>query len=240
MSRWAGRGRGWQGRWVGKGPAGYLFFFSFGVTGTVFFRSSTTKVRGGARLCAFCSVGESLAPGSGRGQGVEIGAGERRRGRGAGSQGRATPPSHGSVLLPGLVGGGARGGRAEGRGQGAEEAGQQREAEPSPGTEHGPAIAMANVLREAEHVARVAGQLEVDARHARAQGDDAARSCTEREKETNSEGGASCYFQDIDLLLTCCSMAKYTQRTQVDLIDMLVGLGLRWGNCGLIGFIIQP
>lgn len=152
------------------------------MTGTVFFRIFTTKVRRGARLCAFCSVGESLTQGT-RGEGGNR-EGGRKEGRGAGSRGRATPPSHGSVLLPRLVGGGASGGRAEGRRQGAEEAGQQREAESSPGTEHGPAIAMANVLRQAEHVARVAGQLKVDARHARAQGDDAARSCAEREEES--------------------------------------------------------
>lgn len=87
-----------------------------------------------------------------------------------------TPLSHGSVLLPRLVGRRASG-RAQGGGQGAEEAGQQSEAESSPGTKHGPAIAMANVLWEAEHVAWVAGQLKVDSCHARAQGDDAARSC---------------------------------------------------------------
>lgn len=65
-------------------------------------------------------------------------------------------------------------GRAQGGGQGAEEASQQGETEASPGTEHGPAIAMANVLGEAVHVAGVAGQLKVDSCHARAQGDDAA------------------------------------------------------------------
>lgn len=87
-----------------------------------------------------------------------------------------TPLSHGSVLLPRLVGRRASG-RAQGGGQGAEEASQQSEAESSPGTKHGPAIAMANVLWEAEHVAWVAGQLKVDSCHARAQGDDAACSC---------------------------------------------------------------
>lgn len=67
-----------------------------------------------------------------------------------------TPLSHGSILLPRLVGRCASG-RAQGGGQGAEEASQQSEPEAPPGTKHGPAIAMANVLREAVHVAGVAG-----------------------------------------------------------------------------------
>lgn len=71
-------------------------------------------------------------------------------------------------------------GRAQGGGQGAEKASQQCETEAPPGTKHGPAIAMANVLREAVHVAGVAGQLEVDSCHTCAQGDDAACSCVSR------------------------------------------------------------
>lgn len=67
-----------------------------------------------------------------------------------------TPLSHGSVLLPWLVGCRASR-RAQGRGQGTEEPSQQSETKASPGTKHGPAIAMANVLREAIHVAGVAG-----------------------------------------------------------------------------------
>lgn len=67
-----------------------------------------------------------------------------------------TPLSHGSILLPRLVGCCASG-RAQGRGQGAEEASQQCETQTPPGTKHGPAIAMANVLRQAVHVAGVAG-----------------------------------------------------------------------------------
>lgn len=66
------------------------------------------------------------------------------------------PLSHGSILLPWLVGCCASG-CAQGGGQGAEEASQQSETEAPPGTKHGPAIAMANVLREAIHIARVAG-----------------------------------------------------------------------------------
>lgn len=91
----------------------------------------------------------------------------------------AAPLSHGSILLPRLVGRRASW-RAQGGGQGAEEASQQCETEAPPGTKHGPAIAMANVLREAVHVAWVAGQLKVDPRHTCAQGDDAACSCVSR------------------------------------------------------------
>lgn len=87
--------------------------------------------------------------------------------------------SHGSVLLPRFVGRRASG-RAQGGSQSAEEASQQCEAEAPPGTKHGPTIAMANVFREAVHVARVAGQLEVDSCHTCAQGDDATCSCVGR------------------------------------------------------------
>lgn len=87
-----------------------------------------------------------------------------------------TPVSHCSVLLPRLVGRRASR-RAQRRSQSAEEAGKQCEAESPPGTKHGPAIAMTNVLGEAIHVAGVTGQLKVDSRHASAQRDNAARSC---------------------------------------------------------------
>lgn len=63
--------------------------------------------------------------------------------------------SHGAILLPRLVR--CASWRAQGGGQGAEEASQQCEAEATPGTKHGPTIAMANVLREAIHVAWVTG-----------------------------------------------------------------------------------
>lgn len=96
-----------------------------------------------------------------------------------GSVAVATPPSHGPVLLPRFVGGRA-GGCAQGGRQGAEEAGQQGETQAPPGTKHGPAVAVTNVLGKAVHVAGVAGQLKVDSCHTRAQGDDAARSCVSR------------------------------------------------------------
>lgn len=93
-----------------------------------------------------------------------------------------TPLSHGSILLPRLVG--RRASRsAQGGGQGTEEASQQCETEASPGTKHGPAIAMANVFREAVHVAGVAGQLKVDSCHTCAQGDDTACSCKRRKEQ---------------------------------------------------------
>lgn len=76
--------------------------------------------------------------------------------------------SHAAVLLPRLVHHGCLR-RVQGGGQRAQEAGQQRQAQSAPRTEHGPAVSVADVLGDAEHVARVAGQLEVDAGHARAE-----------------------------------------------------------------------
>lgn len=92
---------------------------------------------------------------------------------------RRCPPSHRPVFLPRLVGRRASG-CAQGGRQGAEEARQQGETQAPPGTKHGPAVAVANVLGKAVHVAGVTGQLKVDSCHARAQGDDAACSCVSR------------------------------------------------------------
>lgn len=78
----------------------------------------------------------------------------------------------GAILLSGL-GAGGPGYRLDGGSQGAEEAGNEGEAEASPGAEHGPAIAMADVVRQAVQVPRVAGELEVDASDAGTEGDDA-------------------------------------------------------------------
>lgn len=61
----------------------------------------------------------------------------------------------------------------DGGGQGTEKAGDEGEAQAAPGTEHGPAIAVAYVVWETEQVARIAGELEVDASHTGAQRDDA-------------------------------------------------------------------
>lgn len=120
---------------------------------------------------------------------------------------RRRPPSHGPVFLPRLVGRRASG-CAQGGRQGAEEARQQGETQAPPGTKHGPAVAVANVLGKAVHVAGVAGQLEVDSCHARAQGDDAACSCVSRKDRWG--GGSEILhqicrtgvrlLQDIDLL----------------------------------------
>lgn len=84
--------------------------------------------------------------------------------------------SHRSILLPRFVGCRAHG-SAQRWSQGAEEASQQCESQSPPGTKHGPAIAMANVLGEAVHVAGVAGQLKVNSCYTCAEGDDAARPC---------------------------------------------------------------
>lgn len=76
--------------------------------------------------------------------------------------------SHAAILLPGLVHHrGLR--RVQGRGQRAQKTRQQGQAQAAPRAEHGPAVPVADVLRDPEHVAREAGQLEVDAGHARAE-----------------------------------------------------------------------
>lgn len=85
----------------------------------------------------------------------------------------------GPVLLPGLGAGGSRY-RLNGGSQGAEEARDEGEAQASPGAEHGPAIAMADVIRQAVQIPRVTGKLKVDAGNAGAEGDDAESSCNDR------------------------------------------------------------
>lgn len=76
--------------------------------------------------------------------------------------------SHAAILLPRLVHHwGLR--RIQGGGQCAQEASQQRQTQAAPRAEHGPAVSVADVLGDPEHVARVAGQLEVDPGHARAE-----------------------------------------------------------------------
>lgn len=83
-------------------------------------------------------------------------------------------PSHAAVFLSGLVRHrGVRG--VKGRGQRAQETSQQREAQPTPRTEHGPAVAVTDVLWDSKHVAGIAGQFKVDPGHACAEGDYAAR-----------------------------------------------------------------
>lgn len=61
----------------------------------------------------------------------------------------------------------------DGGGQGAEEARNEGEAQAAPGAEHGPAVAVADVVGQAVQVARVTGQFEINAGDAGAQGDDA-------------------------------------------------------------------
>lgn len=61
------------------------------------------------------------------------------------------------------------GDRLDGRGQGAEEARDKSEAQAPPRTEHGPAIAVADVVGQSVQVAGVTGELKVDSSHARAQ-----------------------------------------------------------------------
>lgn len=84
--------------------------------------------------------------------------------------------SHAAVLLSGLV---RHGGvwRVEGRGERAQETGQQRQTQSAPRAKHGPAVTVADVLWYPEHVARIAGQFKVDPRHACAKGDYTASPC---------------------------------------------------------------
>ena len=79
-----------------------------------------------------------------------------------------------AVLWPrfGVVGPGRRR-WLDGGGQSAEKAGDQGEAQASPGTEHGPAIAVTDVIWETEQVAREARELKVDAGDTGTQRDDA-------------------------------------------------------------------
>lgn len=93
--------------------------------------------------------------------------------------------SHAAVLRPGLVH--HRGvWRVEGRSECTQETSQQREAQSTPSTKHGPAVTMADVLRYPKHVAGVAGQFEVDPSHTCAKGDDAARPCQRGRKESQT------------------------------------------------------
>lgn len=78
----------------------------------------------------------------------------------------------GAILLSGLGAGGS-GYRLNGGSQGAEEAGDKGEAEASPGAEHGPAVAVADVIRQAIQVPRDTGKLEVDAGNTGAERDNA-------------------------------------------------------------------
>lgn len=103
------------------------------------------------------------------------------------------PRSHSAVLHPRLVYGRVR--RAEGRGQRTQEPGQQREAQPAPGAEHGPAVAVADVLGQAVHVARKTGEFEVNAGHTGAEGDDAAGSWRGRKQRE------SLFLKQLHLLL---------------------------------------
>lgn len=92
--------------------------------------------------------------------------------------------SHTAVLLPGLVY--HRGvWRVEGRSKCAQEASQQRKAQSTPSTKHGPAITVTDVIWYSKHVARIAGQFKVDPGHACAKGDYAA--CPSHEEEQSSD-----------------------------------------------------
>lgn len=63
--------------------------------------------------------------------------------------------------------------RLNGGGQGTEEARDEGEAEAAPGAEHRPAVAVADVVREAVQVPWVTGKFKINASNTGAQGDDA-------------------------------------------------------------------
>lgn len=85
----------------------------------------------------------------------------------------------GAILLSGL-GAGRSGYRLDGGSQGAEEASNEGEAKASPGTEHGPAVAVADVIRQPIQIPWVTGKLKVDASNAGTEGDNAEGSCNDR------------------------------------------------------------
>lgn len=66
--------------------------------------------------------------------------------------------------------------------QGAEETRDEGESEASPGTKHGPAVAVADVIGQAVQVPGVTRQLEVNASNTCAEGDDAEGSCEDRNR----------------------------------------------------------
>lgn len=89
-----------------------------------------------------------------------------------GSAGPAHPAlADGAVLLSGFGTGRPRYWLNRGR-ESAEEARDKCEAEASPGAEHGPAVAVADIIGQAVQVPRVTGKLEVDASDAGTEGDD--------------------------------------------------------------------
>lgn len=100
------------------------------------------------------------------------------------------PLADGAVLLSGLGAGGS-GYRLDRGSQGAEEASNKGEAETTPGAEHGPAVAVADVVRQAVQVTWVTRKLKIDASNAGTEGNDAEGSCNEehmmlKEKEPQS------------------------------------------------------
>lgn len=90
--------------------------------------------------------------------------------------------THGAVFLAWFRACRARDGLYGGR-QRAEEASDEGQTQTAPSAEHGPAVTVTDVVWEAVYVARVTGQLEVDACYTGAQGYDAKCAWKEREKK---------------------------------------------------------
>lgn len=81
--------------------------------------------------------------------------------------------AHHAILHAGFGVGSTARWRLNRRWQSAEETSNKCQTQTAPGAEHGPAVTVAYVIREAEHVAWVAGKFEIDASHASTQGNDA-------------------------------------------------------------------
>lgn len=93
------------------------------------------------------------------------------------------PLTHGAVFLAWFGARGARDWLYGGR-QRAEEAGDEGQAQTAPGAEHWPAVTVTDVVWEAVYVARVTGQLKVDACYTGAQGND-AKCAWKRERQSS-------------------------------------------------------
>lgn len=80
--------------------------------------------------------------------------------------------THCAIFLPGF-GAGRAWDWLNGGSQRAEEAGDERQAQATPSTEHGPAVTVADVVWEVVQVARIARKLKVNSCYTGAQRDDA-------------------------------------------------------------------
>lgn len=92
--------------------------------------------------------------------------------------------THSAVFLPGFGAGGAWD-RLNRGSQRAEEAGNERQAQATPGAKHRPAVTMADVIWEAVQVAWIAGKLKIYSRYTGAQRDDAEGTWNKQKERVN-------------------------------------------------------